>query len=722
MAWDEEVEAEEVVARPIDFVAEETDNEPFAEEVEEPPSVTPESVVTRVMETVADAVLETVQDVVDEAATGAHRIQGDTWLLNLTAIAEGLQGVNLTDGVNLQGWVLNITALVEDVPLSEYFPVLSLKEWTQWLGTLVMIAFSTQWIVLRIQKWMRVQRGWYYTLQQSKHARLILPPECVTEAPMRSPFTRLTKKVARKLSRKKRNGEYTGISSIDPALLPDDAVPLLVFVNSRSGGQLGGYLIHMFRQNLNPLQVVDLHKTDPKVALRQFCELPRVRILVCGGDGTVAWILQTMESLSGDTPKPPVGILPLGTGNDLARVLGWGGGFNNDLISELLLQCLEAHPAILDRWEVSITPRDVNGPPPSPRKGKRRLPDSEYNKVTEFEDAHDATRAAGVGRRSSRLGRGNLGGAVAGGSGGSAGTAANAARVASGANAGHSDGDGLVTRDDVSPVTTTVADTTTHTNPKELVFQNYLGIGVDAQAALRFHRTRTVSPHLFFSAFTNKILYGLFGFRDVVEHSCAGLHKHVHVICDGVRCELPPETEGLILLNINSFAGGVRMWEQSEGYGASSMQDGMVDVVVVYGALHLGQLNWGVDKPVRICQARNVKVIMDKGFPMHVDGEPWEQPACTIDIKLRNKALMLRRTADARGMSIVKMNDTLEWAFGNEIISSTQRDEIMAEAYRRAEKERVISMASQRSSSLGNLVGRHRRGRSGGSDGSGDFY
>ena len=28
----------------------------------------------------------------------------------------------------------------------------------------------------------------------------------------------------------------------------------------------------------------------------------------------------------------------------------------------------------------------------------------------------------------------------------------------------------------------------------------------------------------------------------------------------------------------------------------------MVDVVVVYGALHLGQLNWGVDKPVRICQ------------------------------------------------------------------------------------------------------------------------
>ena len=473
---------------------------------------------------------------------------------------------------------------------------------------------------------------------------------------MRNPLTRLTKKVARKLSRKKRNGEYTGITSIDPTLLPEDAVPLLVFVNSRSGGQLGGYLTSQLRQNLNPLQVVDLHKTDPKVALRQFAGLNRLRILVCGGDGTVAWILQTMESLPEIDPKPPVGILPLGTGNDLARVLGWGGGFNNDFVSELLLQMLEAHPAVLDRWEVSITPKDPRAPPPSPKKNVKTV-DAEYNKVTEFESGASSPR----GRRPDK-------------------------------------------------------DASSPPGAKTLVFQNYLGIGVDAQAALRFHRTRNVRPHLFFSAFTNKILYGLFGFRDVVEHSCAGLHQHVHVIADGVRCELPPETEGIILLNINSFAGGVRMWESSEGYGASSMQDGMVDVVVVYGALHLGQLNWGVDKPVRICQAKSVKVIVEKGFPMHVDGEPWEQPACTIDIKLRNKALMLRRTADARGMSIVKMADTLEWARDNGVISNEQRESIMSEAYRRAEKDRINSMSHARSSSLGNLMSRHRRGRSGGSD------
>jgi hypothetical protein len=40
--------------------------------------------------------------------------------------------------------------------LSEYFPILSLKEYAQWLITLVVIAFSTQWIIIRIQKWMCV--------------------------------------------------------------------------------------------------------------------------------------------------------------------------------------------------------------------------------------------------------------------------------------------------------------------------------------------------------------------------------------------------------------------------------------------------------------------------------------------------------------------------------------------------------------------------------------
>ena len=50
---------------------------------------------------------------------------------------------------------------------------------------------------------------------------------------------------------------------------------------------------------------------------------------MCGGDGTVSWIISLLEGM-GLERWPPIGILPLGTGNDLARVHGWGGGYNNE--------------------------------------------------------------------------------------------------------------------------------------------------------------------------------------------------------------------------------------------------------------------------------------------------------------------------------------------------------------------------------------------------------
>lgn len=84
------------------------------------------------------------------------------------------------------------------------------------------------------------------------------------------------------------------------------------------------------------------------------------RVLVCGGDGTVGWILSVLDDVSPPLP-PRVAILPLGTGNDLARVLGWGKGYDNEDIASILSDIELAQLSMLDRWNVTIEPQRYLG-------------------------------------------------------------------------------------------------------------------------------------------------------------------------------------------------------------------------------------------------------------------------------------------------------------------------------------------------------------------------
>lgn len=150
--------------------------------------------------------------------------------------------------------------------------------------------------------------------------------------------------------------------------------PLLVFMNGRSGGNQGLDLLTKFRHYLNPHQVFDLANGGPHIGLVQlvlfllpfivyisirlhaFRDFPKFRILIGGGDGTFGWVLSVLEEAQGTLrfKEPPCALLPLGTGNDLARVLLWGSGYSGEKVLSILQSVDNSNLVHLDRYARSI--------------------------------------------------------------------------------------------------------------------------------------------------------------------------------------------------------------------------------------------------------------------------------------------------------------------------------------------------------------------------------
>ncbi|XP_075717510.1 diacylglycerol kinase delta isoform X2 [Rhinoderma darwinii] len=168
---------------------------------------------------------------------------------------------------------------------------------------------------------------------------------------------------------------------------PSCTSPLLVFVNSKSGDNQGVKFLRRFKQLLNPAQVFDLMNGGPHLGLRLFQKFDTFRILVCGGDGSVGWVLSEIDTLNLHK-QCQLGVLPLGTGNDLARVLGWGSACDDDTQLPQILEKFErAGTKMLDRWSIMVYETKLPARVPDICTSTEPNEEYEVQKILGYEDS-----------------------------------------------------------------------------------------------------------------------------------------------------------------------------------------------------------------------------------------------------------------------------------------------------------------------------------------------
>ncbi|KAH0436083.1 hypothetical protein IEQ34_026490 [Dendrobium chrysotoxum] len=435
--------------------------------------------------------------------------------------------------------------------------------------------------------------------------------------------------------------------------------PIVVFVNSRSGGRLGpivkGRLIELIGQE----QVFDLAEMKPSdfvqyglACLEKLADLgyycarstrDNIRVMVAGGDGTVGWVLGSLGELHAQCrePIPPIGIIPLGTGNDLSRCFGWGGSFPfawKSTVKRCLFRAATGSTSQLDSWHivVSLLDGEAIDIPHSLRQTRDwhivvSLLDGEAidipHSLRQTRDWHIVVSLL--------------------------------------------DGEAI-------DIPHSLRQTREYTFPQEEdnegawpdkitclegVFFNYFSIGMDAQVAYGFHHFREEKPHLAQGLIANKLIYtgyscaqGWFFTPCVSDPTLRGLNNILRLSIKKINTS---DWEQILALNLHNYGSGRNPWGSpkpeylaKKGFVEARSDDGLLEIFGLKQGWHASFVMVELISAKHIAQAAAIRLEIRGGqwnhAYMQMDGEPWKQRLSSeyssfVEIKrMPHQSLMIR--------------------------------------------------------------------------------
>ncbi|KAL7097364.1 hypothetical protein ACP275_10G140100 [Erythranthe tilingii] len=375
--------------------------------------------------------------------------------------------------------------------------------------------------------------------------------------------------------------------------------PIVVFVNSKSGGRHGPELKARLEELMAEEQVFDLSNVKPHEfvqyglsCLENFASLgdtcakqtrEKLRIVVAGGDGTVGWVLGCLGELNKQVTGPtvpPTGIIPLGTGNDLSRSFGWGGSFPFNWKSSIkrTLDKVARGPVVrLDSWQVLI----------SMPVGKKL--DTPYSlKETEETPLDQELEIEG--------------------------------------------------------------ELPEKVSCYQGVFYNYFSIGMDAQVAHGFHHLRNEKPYLARGPISNKIIYSGYsckqGWFFTPCSSNPGLRSLKNILRIFIKkvnsskweqISVASSVRSIVVLNLPSYGSGRNPWGnlkpdylEKRGFVEARADDGYLEIFGLKQGWHASMVMAELISAKHIAQASAIRFELRGGewkkSYMQMDGEPWKQP------------------------------------------------------------------------------------------------